>query len=270
LISRSALHLPLEFNNSSPSIFIGEFPMNTHSTLPVRATILPWLLVSRVGVTLATAAAALAIAAAPPLAELLQYDRAAIAGGEAWRLATCHLAHWNVEHLQWDLLMFVVLGTVCEWRDPLRMRACVLAAAVAVSALVTLQFPEIAFYRGLSGIDTALFTLLAIDLLRDAVRDRNWLLATATGGMLYGFAAKTLFEAATGRTIFVDHETAGFLALVWDHVVAGLVGLICAAFFGLRNRLEAGGIAPAFEPLLRTLSRCMRRVRCELRRLVSA
>lgn len=192
---------------------------------------------SRLPVTLTLTLAAIAIAALPSAGELLQFDRLAIANGEFWRLATCHLAHWNFEHLKWDLLMFVVLGAVCEWRDPLRMRCCAAAAAGAVSLLVMLQFPQIAFYRGLSGIDTALFTLLAIDLLCDAIRDRNWLLAMATGGMLYGFAAKTLFEAATGRTIFVDQQTAGFLALVWDHVVAGAVGLLFAAAFGLRGWL---------------------------------
>jgi len=220
-------------------------------------------------VTLLMAAAAVAIAILPPLGELLQFDRAANAGGEAWRLATCHLCHWNFEHLKWDLLMFAVLGAVCEWRNPRRMRWCVLAAATAVSVLVTVQFPEIAFYRGLSGIDTALFTLLAIDLLRDAVRDRNWLLATATGGMLYGFAAKTLFEAATGRTIFVDRETAGFLALVWDHVIAGAVGILCAAAFGLRGGRAASLIEDVLEPLRSKLARYRRRIRGELRRLTA-
>lgn len=244
--------------------------MNTLTTPPVRETVTPWQIVSRVPLTLAMATAALAIAMAPPLAELLQFDRAAIAGGEAWRLATCHVSHWNFDHLQWDLLMFAVLGAVCEWRDARRMRWCVLAAAVAVSALVTVQFPEIAYYRGLSGIDTALFTLLAIDLLRDAVRERNWLLATATGGMFYGFVAKTLFEAATGRTIFVDRETAEFLALVWDHVVAGAVGMLCAAVFGLRGWWATTGFDEAVDSLQRKLWRHKRRVWNELRRRVSA
>jgi rhomboid family GlyGly-CTERM serine protease len=222
-------------------------------------------------VTLSLALAAIAVAALPVAGELLQFDRLAIGSGEFWRLATCHLAHWNLEHLKWDLLMFVVLGVVCEWRNPGRMRLCVAAAAGAVSLLVSLQFPEIAFYRGLSGIDTALFTLLAIDLLRDAARDRNWLLVTATGGMLYGFAAKTLFEAATGRTIFVDQQAAGFLALVWDHVVAGAVGLLCAAAFGLRDWLETELLAAqhptdATSPnssFQQMLSRYRRRIRWE-------
>lgn len=208
--------------------------LDTHST--DRMTLVMRAL-SRIPVTLAISAAALLVAILPPLAETLQFDRLAISAGETWRLATCHLVHWNLEHLKWDLLMFAVLGAVSEWRDPLRMRCCVLAAAAAVSWLVAVQFPDIAYYRGLSGIDTALFTLLAIDFFRDAVRDRNWLLATATGGMLYGFAAKTIFEAATGRTLFVDQETGGFVILVWDHVVAGLVGTVCAGVFGLWDRL---------------------------------
>jgi rhomboid family GlyGly-CTERM serine protease len=218
---------------------------------------------SRIPATLAIAAAALAVAAFPELGELLQFDRLAIGGSEAWRLATCHLSHWNWDHLKWDWLMFAVLGAVCEWRDPVRMRCCVVAAAIAVSSLVTIQFPEIAFYRGLSGIDTALFTLLAIDLLRDAMRERNWLLVVATGGMLYGFAAKTLFEAATGRTLFVDHESAGFVTIVWDHVVAGVVGAICAGVFSLRDRLRTR------DSLDRIISKCKQRIRCEYLRRIS-
>ncbi len=100
--------------------------------------------------------------------------------------------------------MFVVLGAVCELRDPRRMRGCVLVAAAAVSALVFLCFPEIETYRGLSGIDTALFVLLAVGIVRDAAREDNRGLTLAAGGLLLGFAAKPMYEAITGQTYFVD------------------------------------------------------------------
>jgi rhomboid family GlyGly-CTERM serine protease len=189
-----------------------------------------WSGIARVPVTIVVAVVALAIALAPSAAGALQLDRTALAAGQVWRLATCHVTHWNAEHLQWDLLMFVVLGAICEWRDPQRMRWCVGLAAGVVTAVVLSCFPEITAYRGLSGVDTALFTLLAIELVRDARQDGNRMLAFAAGSLLVGFAVKTLYEATTGQTFFVDEHAAGFVPLVWDHVAAGVVGLGVAHF----------------------------------------
>ena len=182
----------------------------------------------RIPATLSIGILAIVIAGMPSAAELLQFDRAALQAGEIWRLATCHAVHWNAEHLQWDLLMFVVLGAMCELRSPRRMWLCTVAAAACVSMLVFFAFPTIEAYRGLSGIDTALFTLLAIDLLRDARRQKNWLSAVAIGGLFFGFIAKTAYEAVTGSAFFVDQHSAGFELLVWDHIVAGVVGAILA------------------------------------------
>ena len=168
----------------------------------------------RVPVTLTIGALALFAAAAPSAAEILQYDRARILSGELWRLATCHVTHWSAEHLQWDLLMFVVLGVICELRNSKRMRLCVAVGAAAVSATVLVFFPAVEQYRGLSGVDTALFTLLAIRLIADARRDGNHLQLAATGICFMGFLGKTCYEALAGSTFFVDAETAGFVPLV--------------------------------------------------------
>jgi len=185
-------------------------------------------LLARVPVTAVIAAAALATAAIPGLAATIQFDRAAIAAGDAWRLVTCHLTHWNGEHLLWDLLMFVVLGAICEWRNPRQMRLCVAISAVAVAMSVLWAFPGIQLYRGLSGIDTALFTLLAIDLLYEAWRDRNPLQAMCTGGLLLALTAKIAYEAIGGQTIFVEQDAADFVPLVWDHVAGAAAGIVIA------------------------------------------
>jgi rhomboid family GlyGly-CTERM serine protease len=181
---------------------------------------------TRIPVTLTITLLAVVIACVPSAAELLQFDRGGIVLGEFWRLATGHLTHWNIEHIQWDLLMFVALGAICELRDPRRQRICVLAATASVSMLVFFAFPSLNEYRGLSGIDTALFTLLAIDLMRDAVRNKSGMLAIVAGGLLIGFMAKTAFEAVTGHAYFVDQGAAGFDLLIWDHVAAAVVGAL--------------------------------------------
>jgi rhomboid family GlyGly-CTERM serine protease len=183
---------------------------------------------ARIACSLAIGLVAIAIFCVPSAGEVLQFNRAEIAAGEVWRLATGHLTHWNLEHIQWDLMMFVALGAACEMRDPRRMWLCVVAAAASVSMLVFSLFPDIEAYRGLSGIDTALFTLLAIDLLRDARQRRIRMLTAVSGGLLLGFISKTAYEAATGQAFFVDQQSAGFQLLVWDHVVAAMVGAAIA------------------------------------------
>lgn len=192
-------------------------------------------LLARLPVTLAIGGLTLAVAFWPSVAELWQFNRAAIEGGEFWRLATCHVTHWNLEHFQWDWLMFLMLAAACEWRDRARMVGVTVGAATAVSIVVWAWFPEIETYRGLSGMDTALFTMLAIDVMYAAALQRNRPLLLAVGGLLLGFAAKTAYEAISGQTYFVDQEAAGFVPLVWDHVAAGVVGGVCAAWPKMRN-----------------------------------
>jgi rhomboid family GlyGly-CTERM serine protease len=197
--------------------------MNSRS---LASNTLKWI--AAIPVALVVATTAIIVACSPLAGDALQFDRTAIVGGEWWQLATAHVTHWNLEHLQWDLLMFVVLGAACEMRNRQRMRLCTGAAAACVSLLVLLCFPEIETYRGLSGVDTALFTLLAIDLMRDARKRQQPLMAAAIGGLLVGFMAKTGYEAATGHAFFVDQTAAGFELLVWDHIVAAAVGVVVA------------------------------------------
>jgi rhomboid family GlyGly-CTERM serine protease len=195
-----------------------------------------WKKAATILVTLVVAVLAALLASSPSATEVLQFDRAEILAGEVWRLATCHLTHWNVEHLQWDLLMFVVLGAACEMRSPRRMWLCTGLAAASVSLLVFYRFPGCGAYRGLSGIDTALFVLLGIDLMREARRQRQPALFLAIGGLLLGFLAKTAYEAVTGHAFFVDQSAAGFDLLVWDHIVAAAVGAAIAFGAGMWRR----------------------------------
>ena len=89
-------------------------------------------------------------------------DRQAIQAGQAWRLLTGYLAHWSLDHLFWDVLMFVVLGCLVESRSRWRLIGLCLGSALAISAVCPVVADDIPICRGLSGIDTALFTYLAM------------------------------------------------------------------------------------------------------------
>ena len=175
-------------------------------------------------VSLLLALAAIVVLPAASLSGWLQYDRAAVDGGQIWRLATCQLTHWSWDHLFWDAAALVGLGWVLEREDRRSTLICLGLSIVLIPAAVHFGLPELATYRGLSGIDSAVFVLLAVTLFRrcHAEGDRLW--AWACVAMLVGFAAKIGFEMVSGGTLFVDAAASQMQPVPLAHVVGGMVG----------------------------------------------
>jgi rhomboid family GlyGly-CTERM serine protease len=162
----------------------------------------------------------------PELTAWTTFDRTALAAGELWRLITGHWTHWSGEHLGWDLLVFAVAGGALELRG--RRRAfllCTAVSALIISGGVWVRRPEMVEYRGLSGIDCALVTLVAVDLLRQSIRGGRRGLSLALTGLLVGYLGKVTFELATGQTLFVDSEQGLFVPVPLAHVLGGAVGV---------------------------------------------
>jgi rhomboid family GlyGly-CTERM serine protease len=175
----------------------------------------------------ASAALMAAVAAAfliPGAAGALELDRQAVRHGEWWRLFTGHLVHFGLDHFVWDALVFAALAAICERRGRARCLVTLAAAAPAISLGVLLFLPRLAIYRGLSGLDSALAGLLAADVAWEALRERDWPWAAAAGTFILGFLGKTVFETATGATLFVDSVAAGFGAVPLAHAVGLLAG----------------------------------------------
>jgi hypothetical protein len=80
----------------------------------------------------------------------------------------------------------------------------------------------------LSGIDTALFSLAALELWGEARGGRRLLIRAAVGALLAGLLAKLGYEVATGATLFVDSSSAGFTPLPLVHAVGAGVGVLVA------------------------------------------
>jgi rhomboid family GlyGly-CTERM serine protease len=151
----------------------------------------------------------------------LELDRAAVARGEVWRLLTGHWTHWTLDHLLWDSLAFLVLAALCEiWISRRVLLATVAGSALAVSAGVWLALPEIDRYRGLSGIDSALFVLAAARVLRET--------RSPLGGLaLAAFLAKAAWEVSTGSTLFTEAADS-FIPVPLAHLIGGACGLAAA------------------------------------------
>jgi rhomboid family GlyGly-CTERM serine protease len=182
------------------------------------------------GASLLLVAFAVAVSLLPGVAEWLQYDRLAVAQGAWWRLVSSHFVHWSGEHLFWDVLALGMLGWMCEREDTARFLACVAVSAAIIPLSLCIAEPQMTTYRGLSGIDSALFAMLAARIGREAITDRNWSRLGLIGIVSAGFAAKVVYELVTGGTLFVDSSAGGMTPMPLAHVVGSLVGVVCAVY----------------------------------------
>lgn len=177
------------------------------------------------GCSLLLAGAAGVLWCFPRALDVLQYDRGALAAGQFWRVVTCHLTHCSFDHLLWDAGVLLLLGWLCEQRDRRQWLFCVFLSAVTIPWAIWTLVPELRTYRGLSGVDSALFVMIAVTILSENLAARRTLQASATALVIIGFVAKTAFEVVTAQTVFVDSTAAAMVPVPLAHIVGGIVGL---------------------------------------------
>jgi rhomboid family GlyGly-CTERM serine protease len=165
----------------------------------------------------------------------LQYDRAAIAAGEFWRIITGHWIHWSFDHFLWCAITFVALGAICE-----RLNRAGFILSLALSTVIIPVFcwfadPGMHFYRGLSGLCSSIFVVASIQMVRKARVDQDLpgVILPAVAGFL--FFAKTLFEFINGQALFVN-STDIFFPVPLAHLAGALVGLIASIVTGSQGQ----------------------------------
>ncbi len=167
--------------------------------------------------------AAILVQCSSGLPEALQWQRSA---GSGVRWLTSHLCHWSWNHLVWDVFAFGFLSLLSLGVAPSRYLSCLLAAAMMIPLEILINQPMLDSYRGLSGIDCALFGLVVAALWRQPSGDRRGIsakiLAVLGGG---GFLAKTLYELTTGGTLFVEAGPEPFVPVISAHLVGFFTGL---------------------------------------------
>lgn len=174
---------------------------------------------------------AAAIFALPGATSALVYVNSASIS-DLWRFVTSHWVHWSFEHLLWSGGAFLVLGIVCELRSRRRFLATTLAAAVAIPVALRMFQPDLQYYGGLSGIDSALFGLICAQDLCTHVRNRltkpvvpAWKSMAIPIALLIGFLAKIGYEFFTGAALFVSHSDM-MVPVPLAHLVGVAVGLL--------------------------------------------
>lgn len=176
--------------------------------------------------TVALSGLALLLFSCPSLAPLLELQSA----GGGWlnplTCLGCHFLHWSAEHLFWDLGMFAVTGYLCE-RAGQRAFLCTLGiAAMAIPCLVAWYHPELRTYRGLSGLDTALFALFISRAWLQSARLSEPVQFWGCLGLWLAMFGKSLFELTTGQVLFVKAEN--FVPVPMAHLVGILCGSVVA------------------------------------------
>jgi len=171
-------------------------------------------------------AAAVVIFVWPWLSAHLQYDRSAIAAGQVWRLASGHWTHYSLDHLVWDVLAFATLGIACERQSRSRFLVCLIASALAISLSVWLLLPEIQIYRGLSGIDSALFMLLAAVMWNEGARRARPGQQAIAMACVVAFLLKVAIELMTGATVFVRGMGLEAVGVPLAHIAGAGCGLL--------------------------------------------
>ncbi len=188
---------------------------------PVRN--LPWI-------TLITGAAVLLIFLFPEHASMLEYRRESVMTGEFWRILSCHLTHWSWNHLLWDLLTFGVLGFIAEIAYRRVFVTTLLVSAFLIPVSVALFLPEMSHYRGLSGLDAALFLVVFFPGKSQVIHGKT------RAGIILPFAAfavltaKILFELISTSTVFTAASDL-FVPVPLAHFVGGLAGLLIPGLF---------------------------------------
>ncbi|MBI2919837.1 MAG: rhombosortase [Planctomycetes bacterium] len=188
--------------------------------------------------TLALTATAVAASSAAA-AGFFELTPAALAAGESWRLLTGHFTHFGAEHLLWDAAAFAFLGTLCERDSRPRFLAALALAALAIPAAILLVHPALPSYRGLSGLDSALFALLTATIVRERAAEGGWGWVAVTCAVFALFLGKLVFELATGTAFFLQDDSA-FVPVPLAHLVGAAAGLVAGCWTTGQGRVRVG------------------------------
>lgn len=182
----------------------------------------------RRGVLAAAIAAVLlglaALGAGPRLA--LRWDRTALAAGEAWRLATGHFVHLDLEHALLNVAgMLLVWALFARLFSALQWLVIVVAGIAAIDLGLWLVNVELWWYVGASGV---LHAAMAAGIVRQMIAGDR--IAWGLGVVGVG---KLLYEHFSGA---LPLTSAGALVVTDAHLYGAVAGMACGLWFAGGHR----------------------------------
>lgn len=180
--------------------------------------------IKKIPVTISIAIVTVFAFLVPSFSQWLALDMSVSLWAQIGNVFGCHLLHWSLDHLAWDLVMFVLIGATCELRSPRSYLGVLVLSAILIPFSVFHFVPVLDSYRGLSGIDTAIFVFAAALLIEESIQRKDrWSLGVYTV-MLIGLIGKTVFELMSGGTLFV--ESSGFTPVPVAHIAGAIAGAL--------------------------------------------
>lgn len=171
--------------------------------------------------------AALLALGGEPLADSLSYNRAAISGGEIYRLLSGHFVHLGLQHLLLNLaglvLVWVLVGR--ELRSRQWTLVTLVAIAIIDGGFWVLQ-PQLHWYVGLSGL---LHAWLAAGLVSGLRQPSVELIALAVL-----LVAKLVYEALAGPLPGSEASSGGNV-IVAAHLYGAFAGTLAGIVFAIRG-----------------------------------
>jgi rhomboid family GlyGly-CTERM serine protease len=207
------------------------------SALTAQAHTRAWLSPAEV-VALAGAAALIALQAITPLHEPLTY-RYDSALAQPWRLLSAHIVHLNWPHVLINAAAWWVVARLFAPELGVRRQlVVVLAAALAIGLVLRLALPEIAGYRGFSGVLHAVFFAGATHWWIAALADRprrSWAALWLPTALFAGGWIKVLLEQPWDATTpYAEWLGAGVVPQA--HGVGAVVGTVLGAGWYRRSQ----------------------------------
>ena len=169
--------------------------------------------------------AALLVQFTPSAPLLFEFNREALAHGEYWRFLTGHLVHFNTSHLIWDVGTLCLLAALLPSLSVGGWLRLLGGAAAVISAGVWFLAPQLEFYRGLSGLDCALFGAAVTGFVVRAFRERDYPLLAVALLAGFGFLAKCQWELQQGSTLFAQ-SAGSFVPVPLAHLLGAVWGAI--------------------------------------------
>lgn len=186
----------------------------------------------------------LLLQAATPLHPAMEYRHAVLAA-EPWRALTAHLVHINWTHAlinaaAWFVVVRLFAPELKAWRQWLVL----VVSALAITLVLALLHPTIAWYRGFSGVLHGVFFAGATCWLLATLRGRGtdvaalWLPAV----LVLGGWVKVLLEQPGGSlTPYADWLGAGTVPQA--HLAGAVTGTVLGIAFAWRGAPLSGGRA---------------------------
>lgn len=190
-------------------------------------------LAASVGVTLVLSLLAVLLQGWSGASDCLGYEWANFAWGQSYRIITCNWLHFSWNHLGWDLAVFAVLAGLCERRSRPGLLWMLSIASISIPLAVQLMHVELKTYRGLSGIDSGLFAMLALSLAIEHARSNDWRMVAIFVASLSALIAKIAWEIQLGGNIFVSDQS--FIPLPVAHMTGVLIGLSIAVVAAIKQ-----------------------------------